>query len=96
MTKRPPTGAPYAPVPYDLLDVTAMQALYAGTAQPHQQKRIFAWITEQAAGVYDLSYRPGMGGDRDTCFHEGRRFVGNQCLKLLRLNRKSMKDEQNG
>lgn len=64
-----------------------MQALAAGTADPVQQKRALAWIIEQAAGTYDLSYRPGaQEGDRDTAFAEGKRFVGSQIVKMLKVS----------
>lgn len=44
------------------------------------------WILDGACNLYDLSYRPGPGGERDTAFAEGRRFVGQQVLKLAKIN----------
>ncbi len=64
-----------------------MQALERGDASPDMQRRALKWLIEQAAGTYELSFRAGgEEGRRDTDFAEGRRFVGNQVVKLLRLN----------
>lgn len=79
-------NAPWMPAWYELADASALQALVAGEANPDQQKRAVKWLIERAAGTYDMSYRPGPEGDRDTAFAEGRRFVGQQVVKLLRLN----------
>lgn len=43
------------------------------------------WIIETAAGTYDMSFRAGPDGERETTFAEGRRFVGNQIIKQLKL-----------
>ena len=79
-------SAPWLPAEYIPADATAMQALAAGTANPEQQKRAIRWIIENAAGTYDMSYRPGTEGERDTAFAEGRRYVGNQIVKLLKIS----------
>lgn len=72
---------------YESADATAIQALQAGTASPDQQRRALRWIVEQAAGTYEISYRAGgLEGDRETAFAEGRRFVGSQVVKMLKLN----------
>lgn len=76
-------SAPWLPPPYELADVDAMKALAAGTATKNQQVRALAWILGPAAGRLDMSYRPGEDGRRDTDFAEGRRFVGNQVVKLI-------------
>ena len=78
--------APWKPPAYALADVSAIQALAAGTADKLQQARALRLIIEGLAGTYDLSYRPGPEGDRDTTFAEGRRFVGLQLVKLTKLN----------
>lgn len=77
--------APWKPPAFEDADVAAFQALQRGNANPEQQKRALAWVIEKAAGTYDLSYRPGAEGQRDTDFAEGRRFVGLQLVKLLKL-----------
>lgn len=76
---------PWKPQPYELADASAFQALATGTANPEQQRRALNWLVA-AAGTYDMSYRPGPAGERDTAFAEGKRFVGLQVVKLTRLN----------
>lgn len=78
---------PYIPFPYDIADVSAVQAVAAGRGNEEQQKRVVAWIIA-AAGTYDLSYRPT--SDRDTAFAEGRRFLGLQIVKLNNLSLRSL------
>jgi hypothetical protein len=55
-----------------------------GEATPEQQKWFLAWLINQAAATYGVSFQES--GDRQTAFAEGRRFVGLQCVKLLSLN----------
>lgn len=89
--------APWKPVAYEPADVVAIQALMQGTAEPEQQKRAMRWIVEQAAGAYDLAYRPGgEEGRRDTDFALGRAFVGSQILKLNRLNAMNLRKRDDG
>lgn len=76
---------PWKPHPYELADATAFQALAAGTASPEQQRRAITWLVA-CAGTYDMSYRPGPQGERDSVFAEGKRHVGLQVVKLTRLN----------
>lgn len=78
---------PWLPPEYQLLDVQAIQALHRGDATPDQQQRALRWIVESAAGAYDQTFYPGgEDGRRNTDFAEGRRFVGNQVVKLTKLN----------
>jgi hypothetical protein len=85
-----PTG-PWTPAGYDVIDVQAIQALVRGDATSDQQQRALRWIVEQAAGTYDQSFWPGgEDGRRNTDFSEGRRFVGNQIVKLTKLNVSSL------
>ncbi len=74
---------PYEPVEYELADAGAIQALAKGEALPHQQQRVLNWVLNKAAATYDLEYRTD---GRDHAFVSGRRFVGLQVLKLLKLN----------
>ena len=74
---------PHIPPPYDPADVTAIQALELGTADEFQQKRALKWIIEKAAGASEIQF---YGTDRETSFALGRGFVGQQIVKLLRLN----------
>lgn len=79
-----PKVDPWKPPHYEIEDAGAIQALLRGDAAEHQQKRALAYIIETLCGTYDMSFRPT--GDRDTCFAEGKRFVGNQLVKLSKLN----------
>lgn len=81
-------SAPYLPIEWEPADVAALQALHRGEASPDQQKRALDSIIA-IAGTYDLSYRPD--SDRDTAFAEGKRFVGLQIVKFLKLNLAAIK-----
>jgi len=87
-TKAPAPKAAEAwhPAAWDEHHALAIQALSEGNASPEQQKAALRWIIEEAAGTYDLSFRPGPTGARDTDFAEGRRSVGLQIVKLSRIN----------
>ena len=76
----------YHPAPWQDHEAAAIQGLFNGNASPDQQRAALKWILDGACATYDLSYRPGEGGERDTAFAEGRRFVGLQIVKLSRLN----------
>lgn len=81
---------PWLPFRWDLKEnvsgVAAIRALHYGNADAEQQKLALTTILEEICGLYDLSYRPGVGGDRETAFAEGKRFVGSQIVKLTKLN----------
>lgn len=64
--------------------VAALKAFGKGIARPDQQIAVFNFIIENLAGTYDLSFRPDdKGGDRDTAFAEGRKFVGLQLRRVI-------------
>ena len=73
----------FLPVKYDVEDIGALQAVMEGRAEPHQQQRAMTWIVNNACGTYDMDYRPDA---RDHAFISGRRFVGLQIVKMLKLN----------
>ena len=78
--------APWKPAKFEDADAAALQAMAVGNATGVQQKRALRWIIEGAAATYDMSYRPGgEDGRRDTDFAEGKRSVGNQIVKLLKV-----------
>jgi hypothetical protein len=79
------------PAPYELPDIAAMQALAAGAADSDQQKRALDWVINHAAGTYDLEYRSDA---RDHAFVSGRRFVGLQIVKMLKLNLMKFKENK--
>ena len=86
------TLGPQIPGEYETADVAALQALQRGDATPDQQARALKWVIEQAAGTYEFNYYPT---ERDTAFALGRCFVGQQTIKLLRLNLSALlKDRQ--
>lgn len=68
---------------YDVPTVSAIQALVRGDATEQQQKDAVNWIVNVAAGTYNVSFSEA--GDRETAFSEGRRFVGLQIVKLMKL-----------
>jgi len=88
MSKRArPVYKPWHPVPWELADAGALQALEAGTANKEQQQRALLWLVNVASGRDQMSFQPGgEEGRRDSDFAEGRRFVGSQVVKMLKLN----------
>lgn len=80
-TKRVP---PYFRCEWDIPTASAAQALQKGTATAIQQQEFLAWLINQAAMTYDISFQ--IEGDRETAFAEGRRFVGANVVKLLKLS----------
>lgn len=91
MSKIVPEPLPYLPPAWDKADVGAFQALAKGEATSAQQQRALNWILYQAANVYDLEYRTD---DRAHAFVSGRRFVGLQIVKLLKLNLTNLPDKK--
>lgn len=84
---RKPRSPAWTPPDFDHADVTAIQAVYEGIADPAQQRRALTWIIEGAALTYDQPFRSDAdGGDRETTFALGRMFVGQQVVKLMKLS----------
>ena len=77
-------NAPYEAVEYTEKEIRYIQALARGDAAPETQRAALDWIINSVCATYDLSYRPT--SDRDTTFAEGRRFVGLQLVKMIKLN----------
>ena len=88
-------NAPWKPAKWEYADAHSIKALARGDANPDQQKRALKWIIENAAGTYDLSYRPGESS-RDTDFAEGRRSVGLQIVKVLKVDIEFLRRKENG
>ncbi len=80
-----PAVQPWHPAPYEDADVYAIKALAAGVASADQQKRALGWVINTLCGTYDMPYRPGEGGDRDTVFACAKMYVGQQIVKLTKL-----------
>lgn len=64
--------------------IAAIKAMAEGNARADQQKTALAFIIDELAGTYDLSFRPDeLGGERDTSFAEGRRYVGLTVRRII-------------
>jgi len=84
----------FKPPVYEAADVTAIQQLERGEANAEMQKRALNWIIMEVSKTYDMSYRPG--DTHETAFHEGRRFVGNEIIKMLKLDPSKLRRKENG
>lgn len=87
---------PNDPAGYEIPDVVAIQALVRGEADQLQQQRALRWIVEHAARTYDLTYFGGPGGDRDSAFAAGKAFVGQQVVKMTKLDVAELKKRKDG
>lgn len=85
--------APWIPVTCDPADVTALQALARGEADPGMQRRALDFVIRLSRNDGAL-YFPGEDGRRDTDFALGRAFVGEQVVALLKLNLRRANSEQ--
>lgn len=79
---------------YDIADASALQALQAGTATAQQQQRALGWIVNTAAATYETAWEPD--NERATSFEAGRRYVGLQIVKLLKINTNILRRNENG
>lgn len=61
----------------------AIKSLAAGNANEGQQKNALKWIIEDLCETYGMSYRPG--SVRDSDFAEGKRHIGNQLVRQVKL-----------
>lgn len=91
--KKPAVPTPAVPVPYELADADAAQAVMRGEADDGQQRRFIRWVVETAAATYDFHYYPS---ERDTAFALGRAFVGQQIAKMTHLNLSALRRAENG
>ena len=80
----PQPPAPWHPAPWKIRDARALQAVAGGTATAEQAKHALDFVVFVLCGTYDFPYRPS--GDRDTTLALGRMFVGQQIVKLTKLN----------
>lgn len=86
---------PYVPPSIPDSVALAYQAFANGKANEGQQKLVLDWLIHVLCGTYDLSYRVGNDGDRDTSFAEGKRFVGTEVVRMtkLKVGRMTYKEE---
>lgn len=87
----PVIPAAYAPAPWEIADVAAIQACVEGKATPEQQKRAIDWIVYRACCTDEVEYRPE---ERDHVLASGRRFVGLQIRKMMGLNLSVLRKKQ--
>lgn len=66
-----------------VVDILAVRALLAGTADADQQKIATDWILFQVCRRRDNPFQPGADGERDTNFELGRHFCGVQIVNCL-------------
>lgn len=65
--------------------VFALQAMANGEANEGQQKIALNYLIHEICRTYDLSFRPDdRGGERETAFAEGRRYVGILIERVLK------------
>ena len=73
----------------------ALQRFANGQATENEQKLAFQCIVVAICRADDLSYRAdGHGGERDSVFAEGKRYIGNQLRKLSTQKLGSSRDEE--
>lgn len=77
---------------WDIPTAASIQALIKGEATPDQQRGAMHWLINQACGTYNISFSEI--GDRETCFAEGRRFVGTNIVKLNTLSINALRKAQ--
>jgi hypothetical protein len=84
--------APAWPWPWEMpgtiedADVYALQALARGEANASQQKRCLELIGDKLCQTERMSFYPGADdGRRASDFAEGRRWVGIQMARILRM-----------
>ena len=79
-----PQFKPWHPPKYAYADAAAVQALMRGEANAAQQQRALNWIIHAASDMYNLHYHPD--SQRDTDFALGRGFVGQELVKMTKLD----------
>lgn len=93
MSKIDKTSAIYPP-DWELADAKAIQMLASGEASAAQQKRALNWIIHTACATYDLPFRPGAEGGRETDLAIGRMFVGQQIVKMTKIDLVALQKKQ--
>lgn len=87
---------PWEPADFTRAEHLALVALSQGRATEDQQQLAWDWLLF-AAGYDDKSFRPGgLEGQRETDFAEGKKWVGEQMIKLLKTSIDIHERETNG
>jgi hypothetical protein len=74
---------PWAPPVIDLPELAALQAVARGAATSDQQQRAMRFIVERCGWAYEDTWCPGVNGERDSAFAQGRRRVGTMLVSFL-------------
>lgn len=65
-------------------DCDAMVAVVSGVASPQQAKHAMDWVMREGARIHDMTFMlGGEDGRRASDFADGRRYVGQQIVRLL-------------
>lgn len=89
--RKPMPRAFDVPVP-TISEIAAVKAMANGNANGEQQKTVMEFILHKLCIVDELSYRPDeLGGQRETDFSEGKRFVGLQLRGLILQSSEALK-----
>lgn len=83
MAKKTVALAPYLDAPFTPADVSALAALFLGTADEHQQKRAREWILLRACRLNGSTFDPDPSV---SSFLQGRREVGRMILNAARTS----------
>lgn len=83
-------NAPWKPPKYGKAQAVAIQMLAQGQATEGQQQMALDWIINECCKTYDMSYRPDNQKDQD--FAEGKRYVGNEIIKLIKVKIGQLKE----
>lgn len=86
--------APWKPPHLEPAEIAAIKALAVGAASIHAQKLALNVIIHKICRTYDMSYRPGPDGERDTVFAEGRRSGGLELVKVINMPAAATKKEE--
>jgi len=81
--KKLPDSCAYKPVDVEITMAATCQALMRGDATPDQQRKVLPWIVDQVCRAHDLEWRPD---ERECSFAGGRRFVGLQLMKFIKVS----------
>lgn len=76
-----PQAPPWEPLEPTLAEIAAVQALMRGDATDVQQRNFVQWL-ERTTGADEMEFRAG--GERESNFAAGKRFIGLQFRSLSR------------
>lgn len=84
---------PYMPWDCSRPVVVATQCVAAGTATSEQQQIFMNWLINDGCKTYDMDWFPE---ERVSSFAAGRRFVGQQLVRQIKLKVGLLKESKNG